>query len=66
MSLTTYQQRLLDKLFDQLDDLQHSSTSESDDRIDALASTLSELQDSTDNPDDTTTHKQPSEREDDL
>lgn len=66
MSLNAYQQRLLDKLCDQLDDLQHSSTSEVDDRVDALASTLSELQDSTDNPDDTTTHKQPSEREDPL
>lgn len=66
MSLTAYQQRLLDKLYDQLDDLQHSSTPEVDDRVDALASTLSELQDSTDNSDNTTTHKQPSERGDSL
>lgn len=66
MSLTAYQQRLLDKLCDQLDDLQHSDTSDVDDRVDALASTLSELQGSTDNPDDTTTHKQPSERGDSL
>ena len=66
MSLTAYQQRLLDKLCDQLDDLQHSTTPEVDDRVDALASTLTKLQDSTDNPDNTTTHKQPSEREDTL